>query len=496
MEFNAFGIGSVGQREAHLQILTGRTSVTTVLLLLTGACLGAPPADSPRVTPTVRLIEKIEPCVVAIYCVEEGGQVKSGSGTIIHPDGFILTNNHVVSKDSGYVLLKDDRPRKFRLAGRLPAKDLAIIRVDAGRKLPTVPFGRSDDTMTGEPVIVAGNPGGRGISFTSGIISSQAFFAGGPSALFMATVPQSRRERFLQFDAATNPGNSGGPLVNMEGELIGVVSGGIPAEENTGFAIPVDRVRSLFEATLAPEVCQGFVAGAEFDPLAGEAVVAGTAKGSPAESCGLRSGDIVTAIDGRPVRHAMDWWMALSGKSASDKLGLTVRRGDQQLAQSLTLADRPFQSGIDVNDPAPGLRYRFFHGQFAQVPDFSQLTPVRDGTVKSVVLKEIAADREAGFGIELSGYLQVPKDGLYRLTLVSDDGSMLYVDGELIIDNDGEHPPHALSAWLRLAKGFHALRIDYFQGKMGKTLELHMEFDGSSQPIGPESLFHSAGAVE
>ena len=470
--------------------------MTALLLLSSLIYSDTPLPDSPRVTPVVRLIREIEPCVAAIFCLEEGGRVQSGSGTVIHPDGFILTNNHVVSKDSGYVLLKDDRPRKFRLAGRLPAKDLAIIRVDAGRTLPTVPLGRSDDILTGEPVVVAGNPGGRGITFTTGILSSRAFLAGGPSALFMATVPNSRRERFLQFDAATNPGNSGGPLVNMEGKLIGIVSGSVPEEENMGFAVPVDRVRRFFQGTLDPEVRRGFSAGVELDPFEAGAVVSVVSADSPAEACGLRNGDVIAAVDGRPVRHAMDWWMTLVGKSASDKLELTVRRGDEQLAVSLTLADKPFQPAIEVSDPEPGLRYRFFHGQFAQVPDFSRLTPVREGTVESIDLKQIRADRDVDFGIELSGYLQIPEDGVYRLTVVSDDGSMLYVDGELAIDNDGEHPPQPMSRWLRLAKGLHALRLDYFQGKMGKTLKLLIESDGEPQPVGTGSLFHSAGSVE
>ncbi|NQT17293.1 MAG: trypsin-like peptidase domain-containing protein, partial [Planctomycetes bacterium] len=287
--------------------------MTTFLLLATLICSEAPLPDSPRVTPVVRLIREIEPCVAAIFCLEKGGGIASGSGTVIHPDGFILTNNHVVSKDSGFVLLKDDRPRKFQVAGRLPGKDLAILRVDAGRQLPTVPIGSSHDVLTGEPLIVAGNPGGRGITFSTGILSSSAFLAGGPNALVMTTFPHSRRERYLQFDAASNPGNSGGPLVNMEGELIGIVSGSVPQEQNIGFAIPVDRVRRFFERALAPEARRGFSAGVELDPFDAGAVVSSVNADSPAGACGLRKSDVIAAVGGRPVRHAMDWWMTLVG---------------------------------------------------------------------------------------------------------------------------------------------------------------------------------------
>ena len=466
------------------------------LLLATLIYSDTPLPDSPRVTPVVRLIREIEPSVAAIFCIEEGGRLQSGSGTVIHPDGFILTNNHVVSQDTGYVLLKDRQPIKFHVVGRLPGKDLAIVRLDAGRTLPTIPIGRSHDILTGEPVIIAGNPGGRGTTFTTGILSSRVFFAGGASALFMATVPKSRRERYLQFDAASNPGNSGGPLVNMEGRLIGIVTGGVIQEENTGFAIPVDRVRRFIQSTLAPEVRRGFSAGVELDPFGVAAVVSAVSPGSPAAACGLRKGDVIAAVNGRAVRHAMDWWMTLMGMSASDEVELTVRRGDEQLALNLTLVAKPFQAGIEVGDAKPGLRYRFFHGEFAKVPVFSQMTPVREGIVESVDLKRIRADRDVDFGVELSGYLRIPADGVYRLIVVSDDGGMLYIDGELAVDNDGAHPPQPMSRWLRLGKGLHALRLDYFQGKSGKTLELHIEFDGKRQPVSAGSLFHSAKAVE
>ena len=106
------------------------------------------------------------------------------------------------------------------------------------------------------------------------------------------------------------------------------------------------------------------------------------------------------------------------------------------------------------------------------------------------------ADHDEEFGVELSGFLKVPEDGLYRLVVVSDDGSMLYVDGELAIDNDGDHPPQPMSRLLRLAKGLHAIRLDYFQGKSGKSLSLEIESGGERRPVDADSLFHSAGSAE
>jgi hypothetical protein len=192
----------------------------------------------------------------------------------------------------------------------------------------------------------------------------------------------------------------------------------------------------------------------------------------------------------------MDWWMALVGMSVSDEIEVALRRGDEQLALSFPLAKRPFQPAIEVTDAAPGLRYRFFHGRFAKVPAFSQMKPIREGIVNAVDLDQIRADRDEDFGIELSGFVQIPEDDVYRLVVVSDDGSMLYVDGELAVDNDGDHPRQAMSRLLRLEKGLHALRLEYFQGKSGLALELLMGSDAEPQPVSADSLFHSASSVE
>ncbi len=173
-----------------------------------------------------------------------------------------------------------------------------------------------------------------------------------------------------------------------------------------------------------------------------------------------------------------------------------MRRGEEQLALNLTLAAKPFQPGTEVGNLVPGLRYRFFHGEFTEVPVFSRMKPVREGTVESVDLKRLREDRDIDFGIELSGYLRIPEDGIYRLIVVSDDGSILYIDGELAVDNDGSHPPQPMSRLLRLGKGLHVLRLDYFQGESGKTLELLIESDGKRQRVKADSLFHSAPSAE
>ncbi|HBN76344.1 MAG TPA: serine protease, partial [Planctomycetaceae bacterium] len=143
------------------------------------------PEDSPRRTETVKLIQQIERAVVAIFSQSsEGGS--SGSGSIIHPHGYVLTCDHVVRDRPGVVLVGGKQIRRYRIVARLPEKDLSIIQYARQENAPFISIGQSLDIMTGEPILVGGNPGGRGIVFTSGIVSSRSVVANMPNALAQA----------------------------------------------------------------------------------------------------------------------------------------------------------------------------------------------------------------------------------------------------------------------------------------------------------------------
>jgi S1-C subfamily serine protease len=250
------------------------------------------PAESPRLTPLVKVIQSIEPAVVALF-TPVGDQIISGSGTIIHEDGYVLTNNHVLPATEGFALLPNSRPIRFRVVGRVPESDIAIIRlITIKTPMAIVPLGRSADLMNGETVVVAGNPGGRGTVYTSGIVSSKSVLEGGPNALVMTNYENSRRDDFIQFDAASNRGNSGGPLVNMDGRVIGIVSAVVNGEQNVGLAIPIDRVLRQFEQMLEPELFHQKSTGLKIQPLASGVIVEAVQEGSAAATAGLLSGDI------------------------------------------------------------------------------------------------------------------------------------------------------------------------------------------------------------
>jgi S1-C subfamily serine protease len=469
-----------------------RTHLSLVFAYSLGlSAFGAAAADSPRNTSTVRLIREVQPGVVAIFSQQAGGNNDTGSGSVIHQDGFILTNDHVVRNRPGVVLLSDDTVLPYRIVGRLPEKDLALVQVTPKQPLKPIPLGRSADLMTGEPVVVGGNPGGQGIVFSSGIISSPAVMINAPSALVMTYFSGDVRDRFIQIDAAINPGNSGGPLINAEGRQIGVVSNKNPREENINFAIPVDRVRQHFAWMVAPEEVNGFWLGIRANPLSDLTVIDEVAKDSPAAKTGLKSGDVLLSVNGKTLRSGMDWVLACVGGQPGQKFNLAYQRGAKRADAVLTAAPYPLAPVVAEAGQKPGLRYNLYYEKLTRLDGLGSLKPVFSGVAPELQTSELARGRTENYALCFEGCLKVPETGFYRLTLDSDDGSRLFLDGHQLIDNDGPHPPQEMGCGVRLAVGLHLLRIEYFQATGGTELKLYLEpQDGERREVGKDLLFH------
>src|SRR3989338_5113680 len=233
-----------------------------------------------------------------------------GSGVVVSPEGYILTNFHVVDgADEIEVAHNDGRKYKARVVGSDPESDLAVLRIPADHQLPAIAFGSSDSLRVGDVVLAIGNPFGVGQTVTSGIVSAL-----GRSHLGINTF-----ENFIQTDAAINPGNSGGALVDSNGHLVGIntaiysQSGG---SMGIGFAIPVSLARSVMEQIVKTGgVTRGWV-GIEVQEITPElaesfklsgtegALIAGVMRGSPADKAGIRPGDILIQVGGKPVKDA------------------------------------------------------------------------------------------------------------------------------------------------------------------------------------------------
>ncbi len=227
-----------------------------------------------------------------------------GSGFIINPNGFILTNNHVIEEaDKIKVILQDERELEAEVVGRDPKTDLALIKVRAEEPLPTVPLGDSDGLRIGEWVMAIGNPFGLSHTVTAGIVSAKGRVIG-----------VGQYDDFIQTDASSNPGNSGGPLFNTQGEVVGINTAIVAGGTGIGFAIPVNLAKQLLpELHSKGRVSRGWL-GVTIQKITPElarsfnlshpqgALVAEVMPNSPAARGGLRQGDVITAFDGTEIR--------------------------------------------------------------------------------------------------------------------------------------------------------------------------------------------------
>jgi Do/DeqQ family serine protease len=252
-------------------------------------------------------------------------QISAGSGVIVDAkNGYVMTNAHVV-KDAREVLvtLKDNRRLPAKLVGADPGTDIALLRVDP-KNLVDVRFGDSDALQVGDFVVAIGNPFGLGQTATSGIVS----------ALGRSGLSMEGYEHFIQTDASINPGNSGGALVNLRGELVGINTAIIgPAGGNVGigFAVPVVMARAVMEQLVRyGEVRRGRLGISMTDVVGGEgATVAEVQANSPASQAGLRKGDVVIALNGRPVRGAAELRARLGVVPVGESIELRVQRAGE-----------------------------------------------------------------------------------------------------------------------------------------------------------------------
>ena len=458
-------------------------------LVLAGVVAG----QDPRITPAVELIAKIQPAIVPIFSRSGDAGVVSGTGVVVHERGYILTADHVTRDREGVAIFGLTRVA-YQIVGRLPERDLALLKVELPKPIAAIPLGRSHDLRAGEPIVVGGNPGGRGVVFSQGTINAPSIDPTWPSLLAktyfrddlmedkLATAKAQStggRPEYIQFDAMSNKGNSGGPLLNLRGELIGIVVQKSLAEESINWAIPIDRIRLWFPYFIQPEERGGFWAGLGVDLLAREARVGDVAAASPAAKAGIASGDVVQSVGGKPVRSGLDWLLGLDGRKSGDALELTLRRGGLAHDKTLQLAEYPAGEEIKPGNRQPGLNVSIYRGISRLQEDFKMRKPDGRGHSPSVAVDDIKKREKENFAAVFTGYLEFPQSGLHRLWLGADDGARLFLNGRLVIDNGLSHPYQELSRSVRVPKGLVPVRIEYFESRGDARLTLKISPEGS-----------------
>jgi serine protease Do len=315
--------------------------------LLVGLSSASAQGSELRRSAIVRAVQQARPSIVNIHGKKtvqaneafDNGQLKQvngmGTGIVIDRRGYLVTNHHVIEGVQQInVTLANGRTHVARVVSREKEHDVAVLKIDADQDLPVIALGTSDDLIVGEDVVAVGNAYGYEHTVTKGIISA-----------LHRDVPISDTQKYvdlIQTDAAINPGNSGGPLLNIDGEMIGMNVAVRAGAQGIGFAIPINKVLDITADLIAVERLEskwhGVVAKKAGTASGAGMAIAAVEKGSPADKSGLLPGDVIVGVDGRTIHRAMDYELALLGRSVNEEIELSVRREGEAVTKSLVLA--------------------------------------------------------------------------------------------------------------------------------------------------------------
>lgn len=286
-------------------------------------------------------------------------QDSGGSGFVISPDGLVITNNHVIDGADELKVQFGDRTFDAVVKGRDPETDLALLQVETDEDLDYLPLGDSEQLRVGEWVMAVGSPLGLADTVTVGVVSAKG-------RRINISAETGSFENFIQTDAAINFGNSGGPLINLRGQVVGINTAINYGSENIGFAVPVDTLKQVLPA-LRDEgrVRRGYlgVAVGDLDRDAAEAfglsstdgaMVTQVISGQPADKAGVNHGDIVLAVDGKPIKNTRELIDYVSSKTPGESVALDVLRNGKRLTKTVKLTERPSESQETAEDGDSG----------------------------------------------------------------------------------------------------------------------------------------------
>ncbi len=362
-------------------------------------------------------------------------QIGTGSGVIISPDGYIVTNNHVIKDASELeVTLNNKKVYKAKLVGTDSKMDIALLKIDADEKLPFTAFADSDQIKVGEWVLAVGNPYNLTSTVTAGIVSAKA-----------RNLDNKGIQSFIQTDAAVNPGNSGGALVNTRGELIGIntmISSPTGSYTGYSFAVPSNITRKIVEDLMEFGNVQRGILGVEVTELNGisskelgvkqtEGVyVKRVEKNSGAEKAGIGKGDIIIKLDNQSINSFPELSAFINTKRPNDKVNVTYIRNGKTMVVPVTLAKNDIATtelkgleieNIDANDKK---KYKIDGGVKINAVNNERLKPYENELIGSIILR---VDNENATDIETVSRALSSKDEQQGISL-----QMINKSGQLI----------------------------------------------------------------
>ena len=391
------------------------------------------------------LVTRVSPAVVTIRSTERGRQAQQfpfmddpnfreffgdrlpqqpprrvqgmGSGVIVSPDGYILTNHHVVDGALEIrVETTDNRTYMAKLVGSDPPSDLAVLKIE-GQGLSTIPLGNSDKVRVGDPVLAIGNPLGVGQTVTSGIVSAKGRATGLSDGSF---------EDFLQTDAAINRGNSGGALVNTNGELIGINSQILSPSGGSigiGFAIPSNMAKDVMDQLLKNGKVRRGMLGVTIQsvdadlatslslPAARGAIVTSVSPGGPAERAGIKRGDVITAINKQPIVDNNSLRNTVAGLGPGARVEVSALRNGQDQSFQVALAELPDRPRPETEESSGGAGASTGNEKFGLtlqplMPQMVSRYGLEEGDEGLVVTKVDPASNAANAGIKTGDLIQ------------------------------------------------------------------------------------------
>ena len=362
----------------------------------------------------------------------------SGSGVIISEDGYVITNNHVVQDaETINVVLNDKRSFVARLVGNDPSSDLAVIKIEADGLEP-LQFGNSDEVKIGEWVLAVGNPFNLTSTVTAGIVSAKARNIN----ILGNKMSNAPIESFIQTDAAVNPGNSGGALVNLKGELVGIntaIASSTGSYTGYSFAIPSNIVRKVTSDLIQYGMTQKANIGVHFAEMDSKlAEVKGiksvrgiyigyVIKDGAADKAGIKDGDIITSIDGKSVNSNVEFNEVLAQHSPGDVVKVAIERDGKPFYFDVTLFNSMGNTDIIRNDTEAA--EQILSGSFREVNDKEKQ---QYGISKGIVIEKVGKSPFARLGIK-NGFIITSVDKKVNIS-IEDIRQLEKKKGKLIVE--------------------------------------------------------------